>query len=315
MLSVVYIIICIFCLAISIAGVLLCHRWINTYNVGFHKNYLYYLIAFYTFAFYTIWGQIIVRTVLLSLGVKTGIIESVATTFPVLGVPFLFISWIMLINMVYSMTDMEMNARWYIIHFVMLAFVIAASWILYAFFIENAHATYEGLKYMEIGLLMVFEAIYFMIFVFLYFVFRQKIKTTALQQYKNFVALMVLGFLLRVVCLLFSSQGPWVLPMVVLLFFASNFIPVTYMFMHTDQMFNPVRVQGSGEVKVKLLVEKFQITKREQEVVLLICSGKTNQQIADDLFISLQTVKDHTHRIYTKIGIRSRMQLVQMVGG
>jgi ATP/maltotriose-dependent transcriptional regulator MalT len=31
------------------------------------------------------------------------------------------------------------------------------------------------------------------------------------------------------------------------------------------------------------------------------------------LFISLQTVKDHTHRIYSKIGIRSRMQLVQLV--
>ncbi|MCK5470499.1 MAG: response regulator transcription factor, partial [Cyclobacteriaceae bacterium] len=44
-----------------------------------------------------------------------------------------------------------------------------------------------------------------------------------------------------------------------------------------------------------------------------ICEGKTNQQIADELFISLQTVKDHTHRIYSKIGINSRMKLVQLV--
>jgi DNA-binding CsgD family transcriptional regulator len=32
------------------------------------------------------------------------------------------------------------------------------------------------------------------------------------------------------------------------------------------------------------------------------------------LFISLQTVKDHTHRIYKKTGARNRVQLVNMVG-
>jgi DNA-binding NarL/FixJ family response regulator len=55
------------------------------------------------------------------------------------------------------------------------------------------------------------------------------------------------------------------------------------------------------------------ISKREKEIVQQICEGKTNQQIADELFISLQTVKDHTHRIYSKIGINSRMKLVQLV--
>jgi DNA-binding NarL/FixJ family response regulator len=38
--------------------------------------------------------------------------------------------------------------------------------------------------------------------------------------------------------------------------------------------------------------------------------GKTNKQIAEELFISLQTVKDHTHRIYSKLGVKSRTQLV-----
>jgi DNA-binding NarL/FixJ family response regulator len=53
------------------------------------------------------------------------------------------------------------------------------------------------------------------------------------------------------------------------------------------------------------------ITKRERQVVEKICLGKTNKQIAEELFISLQTVKDHTHRIYSKLGVKSRMQLVQ----
>ena len=55
------------------------------------------------------------------------------------------------------------------------------------------------------------------------------------------------------------------------------------------------------------------VTKRERQVVREICLGKTNKQIADELFISLQTVKDHTHRIYSKLGVKSRMQLVQLM--
>ena len=43
-----------------------------------------------------------------------------------------------------------------------------------------------------------------------------------------------------------------------------------------------------------------------------ICKGKTNQQIADDLFITLQTVKDHTHNIYKKVKVKNRVQLSQL---
>ena len=39
-----------------------------------------------------------------------------------------------------------------------------------------------------------------------------------------------------------------------------------------------------------------------------------NQQIADKLFISLQTVKDHNHHIFRKTGVRNRMQLARIFG-
>ncbi|MDT8374569.1 MAG: LuxR C-terminal-related transcriptional regulator [Bacteroidales bacterium] len=44
-----------------------------------------------------------------------------------------------------------------------------------------------------------------------------------------------------------------------------------------------------------------------------MCNGLSNQEIADRLFISLQTVKDHTSRIYTKTNVRNRMQLMTLV--
>jgi len=100
-----------------------------------------------------------------------------------------------------------------------------------------------------------------------------------------------------------------------LLYFLSNAVPLFYLKLYSDIAFIPVFAGHPNEEKKALLYKKYGITKREKEIVNAICEGKTNQQIADELFISLQTVKDHTHRIYSKIGINSRMKLVQLING
>jgi len=66
---------------------------------------------------------------------------------------------------------------------------------------------------------------------------------------------------------------------------------------------------------VETLFVRFGITKREREIVELICQGKTNQQIADALFISLTTVKDHNYAIFQKAGVRNRTALARLFLG
>jgi len=56
------------------------------------------------------------------------------------------------------------------------------------------------------------------------------------------------------------------------------------------------------------------LTKKEREVAELICLGYTNGDIAKLLFISEHTVKDHTKKIYPKVGVHSRMELAALVG-
>lgn len=51
-----------------------------------------------------------------------------------------------------------------------------------------------------------------------------------------------------------------------------------------------------------------ELTRREREIVGLICIGATNQEIADKLFISTNTVKTHIYKIYKKIHVPNRMQ-------
>lgn len=48
------------------------------------------------------------------------------------------------------------------------------------------------------------------------------------------------------------------------------------------------------------------ITQRESEIFKLVCLGFTNQQIAEHLFISRETVRWHLRSLYSKIGVESR---------
>ncbi|MFC0843858.1 response regulator [Streptomyces noboritoensis] len=52
------------------------------------------------------------------------------------------------------------------------------------------------------------------------------------------------------------------------------------------------------------------ITEREREVLALVGRGRSNTEIAEDLFISVATAKSHVSRLLTKLGARDRVQLV-----
>ena len=67
------------------------------------------------------------------------------------------------------------------------------------------------------------------------------------------------------------------------------------------------------EARLRAFAAENDISRRECDVVRLICQGLANQEISDSLFISLQTVKDHIHRIFVKTGVKNRVQLTNML--
>ncbi len=52
---------------------------------------------------------------------------------------------------------------------------------------------------------------------------------------------------------------------------------------------------------------------REQEVVLLIVSGRDDREIADALCISLSTLRKHIYNAYKKLDVNNRVQLCALV--
>jgi ATP/maltotriose-dependent transcriptional regulator MalT len=58
------------------------------------------------------------------------------------------------------------------------------------------------------------------------------------------------------------------------------------------------------------VVDAGPLSRRELEVLALIAQGNSNQQIAEQLYISLHTVKTHARRIHGKLGVARRTQAV-----
>jgi len=58
-------------------------------------------------------------------------------------------------------------------------------------------------------------------------------------------------------------------------------------------------------------LEKLNISKREVEVLQLMAQGMSNQEIAEQLFVSLSTVKTHSNNLFEKLDVKRRTQAIE----
>ena len=55
--------------------------------------------------------------------------------------------------------------------------------------------------------------------------------------------------------------------------------------------------------------ERSQLSQREKEIIVLIAQGYKNKEIAEKMFITEQTVKNHLHNVFDKLGVSDRLEL------
>lgn len=111
--------------------------------------------------------------------------------------------------------------------------------------------------------------------------------------------------------LLFYKTQPIVGIIFILAFFAGNtFLPI---YLNYGTLFTVFASTPAQSFSFEEFCKKYEVSPRESDIVREICNGLSNKEISEKLFISLQTVKDHTHRIYSKTNVKSRVQLIYLV--
>ncbi len=55
--------------------------------------------------------------------------------------------------------------------------------------------------------------------------------------------------------------------------------------------------------------DRAQLSQREREIIVLIAQGYKNKEIAEKMFITEQTVKNHLHNVFDKLGVSDRLEL------
>jgi DNA-binding CsgD family transcriptional regulator len=68
-------------------------------------------------------------------------------------------------------------------------------------------------------------------------------------------------------------------------------------------------------VCIQASLKNYNLSRRQEETALLAVTGHSNREIAEKLFITEYTVKDHLKGIFQKIGVHSRSELCPKILG
>jgi DNA-binding NarL/FixJ family response regulator len=85
-------------------------------------------------------------------------------------------------------------------------------------------------------------------------------------------------------------------------------ITVIEQFIEAHAITSTNRVRSSGATTAEVAEVKDKLSPREVDVLRLLAAGRSNQQIADELVISLNTVRRHVSNIFDKTDVTNRAQ-------
>jgi DNA-binding CsgD family transcriptional regulator len=294
----------VICVALTAGGILLSSKLRSSLKTDCFSTLMYYQTFYFTFGFYAIWGQVILIS-LLGLLISKELMQKIATFLVLLGTPFILFTWLMLLKFTRELAGGKTGTRfifWYL--FGNLLFALGVGFGFPAF------ATFESFTLVKSSFIILNFA--YTVTGILFLLYPRKKKALLRKTDRNSIAAGLLVFMLLQNIILLAYQGNAYSALLFIFFF------------FTGGVFLPVYIRYKADLSILWLTtgdtltfeafcRNFEISPREQDIIREICHGLSNQQIADKLFISLQTVKDHTSRIYFKTNCTSRAMLIAML--
>lgn len=299
---------------VSVSGgvysMILLSRLRKIYRLDYLNSFFYYKILHFAFGVYGILGGLAIKEILLKYDFRIAEVESIAAIIPFFGIPFIIAAWYILIKTANELISRKVNQPVAIIYFTL----ATVSFLIYGLILRKLPEN-PDLSSTQLGQLIriIFYSIDIMVKIYVFFL----LISAALRISNREKRIMLVRFgsilaglaLLNALALHFAYWSVYVGIYFLLFYFASDLALIILLKSYLKK--------NTGEFieftdTLENLYQKFGISKREKQIIREICRGKTNQQIADELFISLQTVKDHTYNIFRKVNVRNRVQLTQV---
>jgi DNA-binding CsgD family transcriptional regulator len=285
------------------------------YGIPFAISYFYYLVFLYIFGTYSLAGSGILEHLLNRMDVELKVIQSTQLYAIFLGIPFIALSKFMLLKSTSEFFGQRISSFFTIPYFI----ICMGAFVIYGVFVVKLTRFGQG----EIALLLDLQKwLFFGFMVIMYLatfwniIFLSRGMTDHYE--KRFIRL--LGFLyllymgVSTAAFALMHLHVVVVHIFLFLFLSWHLVPILFLSLYLEKYHGQAStVQQDFGSKLSAFADKYEISKREREVIQLISKGLSNQEISESLFISLQTVKDHTHRIFVKTGVKNRVQLTNMI--
>jgi DNA-binding CsgD family transcriptional regulator len=296
----------VFSAAMAAGSILLITGLLEDYPLPYLRSLFYYNLFISAFGFYGIWGQFII-VALAGSRLDPALYSTVSVISLLLGLPFLVFGWMMLLKFAAETSGIRLRALFTPVFLIVNFGVI----VVLGLVIREMEFT-EALPlfryyYVAAALLYALTASFIIV----------KGGSLSPGPRDRFILGLVVsgGTIAQVAALIFIPHSAWMALVFVFLLFAT--ITMISLFLSYKADLKPVMTVEPMPLPggVVDFFRRNDISPREEDIIREICNGLSNQEIADKLFISLQTVKDHTSRIYMKTNVRNRMQLMALVRG
>jgi DNA-binding CsgD family transcriptional regulator len=290
--------------ALTAGGVVLSSKLRNLYRQEILSTLLYFQVFIFTFGFYGIWGQVVIKA-FLSTYISPELLSRFSDIAMLLGLPFLVFAWLMLLQFSIGISGKK-NSNWFVFWFLLLNFSVI---VIVGYLIAKTTALKPEalLKYYYISMNFIYSLVSSLLIAF------PSKGRSGIHDYdrKRISAGIFLVMIFQCVTLLFYTSQPYIAIIFIFTFFAGNtFLPI---YLNYGTLLTFFSTEPIKDFSFEKFCKKFEVSPRETDIVREICNGLSNKEISEKLFISLQTVKDHTHRIYTKTNVKSRVQLIYLV--
>jgi len=223
--------------------------------------------------------------------------------------PLAIISLFLMIKFVNEMLDKKLSARFKWIYFSSWGVYLAVALLFFLRLLNTREIQFTNFMVVESADM---AGIVIRFYTMAYLVLRSREIKDAAKRH----ALMGFGILWLLGLLVFNLAGVFVvIGGSALIFLSISYILPALLYL-SRYLKKDIREHPSlkeNGTTLQQVFAKYNISKKEREVIDLISRGKSNREISDQLYISLSTVKLHIHSIYRKLNIKNRVQLSNFI--